>query len=99
MLGHQKHLLNVQYRMHPSISLFPNREFYGKLIMDGPNVKDVKYKKRFLEGAIFGSYSFIDINPGKEQFDDKHSRKNLVEVYVVAEIIANLHKSMLLCKF
>nr|XP_027077588.1 uncharacterized protein LOC113701234 [Coffea arabica] len=98
MLGHQKHLLNVQYRMHPSISLFPNREFYGKLIMDGPNVKDVKYKKRFLEGAIFGSYSFIDINPGKEQFDDKHSRKNLVEVYVVAEIIANLHKRSLISK-
>lgn len=98
MLGHQKHLLNVQYRMHPSISLFPNREFYGKQIMDGPNVKDVKYSKRFLEGSIFGSYSFIDINPGKEQFDDKHSRKNLVEVYVVAEIIANLHKRSLISK-
>nr|XP_027099745.1 probable helicase MAGATAMA 3 isoform X1 [Coffea arabica]XP_027100131.1 probable helicase MAGATAMA 3 isoform X1 [Coffea arabica] len=98
MLGHQKHLLNVQYRMHPSISLFPNREFYAKLIMDGPNVKDGKYKKHFLEGSIFGSYSFIDINPGKEQFDDKHSRKNLVEVYVVAEIIANLHKRSLISK-
>lgn len=98
MLGNQKHLLNVQYRMHPSISLFPNREFYGKRIMDGPNVKDVKYNKRFTEGAIFGSYSFIDINPGKEQFDDRHSRKNLVEVYVVAEIVANLHRRSLISK-
>ncbi|XP_042479829.1 probable helicase senataxin, partial [Macadamia integrifolia] len=29
-MGHKKHLLNIQYRMHPSISLFPNTEFYGK---------------------------------------------------------------------
>ncbi|KAL3527377.1 hypothetical protein ACH5RR_012033 [Cinchona calisaya] len=98
MFGHSKHLLNVQYRMHPSISLFPNRVFYGKKIMDGPNVKSVAYKKRFLEGSIFGSYSFIDINNGKEQIDDRHSTKNLVEVYVIAEIVSNLHKQSLVSK-
>jgi senataxin len=48
MLGHQKHLLDVQYRMHPSISLFPNREFYDKQISDAPNVKERNYEKRFL---------------------------------------------------
>ncbi|KAL3525107.1 hypothetical protein ACH5RR_013479 [Cinchona calisaya] len=60
--------------------------------------KDVKYNKVFLEGSIFGSYSFIDINFGEEQFDDRHSRKNLVEVYVVAKIIACLHKRSLISK-
>ncbi|PRQ45268.1 putative P-loop containing nucleoside triphosphate hydrolase [Rosa chinensis] len=35
-LGYKKHLLNVQYRMHPSVSLFPKREFYNNQILDGP---------------------------------------------------------------
>ncbi|KAB2600276.1 ATP-dependent helicase-like [Pyrus ussuriensis x Pyrus communis] len=33
-LGHEKLLLNVQYRMHPSISLFPNREFCNHRLLD-----------------------------------------------------------------
>ncbi|XP_075098103.1 uncharacterized protein LOC107796774 isoform X1 [Nicotiana tabacum] len=92
ILGHKKHLLNVQYRMHPKISLFPNREFYQKKIMDGPNVKSAEYEKRFLEGDIFGSYSFINVSSGNEEIDDKHSTRNMAEAFVVAEIVANLHK-------
>ncbi|KAK4717911.1 hypothetical protein R3W88_016249 [Solanum pinnatisectum] len=61
-IGHKKHLLNVQYRIHPAISLFPNRVFYKNKIMDGRNVKEAIYEKRFLEGNIFGSYSFINIS-------------------------------------
>ncbi|CAI9110338.1 OLC1v1010344C1 [Oldenlandia corymbosa var. corymbosa] len=97
-LGHPKNLLNVQYRMHPSISLFPNRVFYGKQIKDGPNVRNASYKRSFLKGQMYGSYSFIDINHGVELLDDRHSRKNLVEVYVVVAIIAQLHKQFLLSK-
>ncbi|XP_055826472.1 uncharacterized protein LOC129894890 [Solanum dulcamara] len=92
ILGHKKHLLNVQYRMHPKISLFPNNEFYEKKIMDGPNVTATIYEKRFLKGDIFGSYSFINVSSGKEVLDDKHSTRNMAEVLVVAEIVANLHK-------
>ena len=58
-IGLKKHLLNVQYRMHPAISFFPNRVFYKNKIMDGRNVKEAIYEKRFLKGNIFGSYSFI----------------------------------------
>ncbi|KAG6660062.1 hypothetical protein CIPAW_03G079300 [Carya illinoinensis] len=39
LLGQHRHLLDVQYRMHPSISLFPNREFYDNQISDGPTVQ------------------------------------------------------------
>ncbi|XP_075086500.1 putative helicase MAGATAMA 3 [Nicotiana tabacum] len=92
ILGHEKHLLNVQYRMHPKIRLFPNREFYQKKIMDGPNVKAAVYDKRFLEGDIFGSYLFINVSSGNEEIDDKHSTRNMAEAFVVAEIVANLHK-------
>lgn len=36
--GHDVHLLNTQYRMHPAISDFPRRIFYDGELMDGPNV-------------------------------------------------------------
>ncbi|CAA2988419.1 Hypothetical predicted protein [Olea europaea subsp. europaea] len=98
ILGHRKQLLGVQYRMHPSISLFPNKEFYCKQIKDGPNVRERAYGRRFLKGNMFGSYSFIDLTSGKEQFDNRHSTRNMVEVFVIAEIVSNLHKESLSSK-
>ncbi|KAF5960733.1 hypothetical protein HYC85_001942 [Camellia sinensis] len=98
LLGHKKHLLEVQYRMHPSISLYLNREFYDKKILDGPNVKEITYEKRFLQGKMFGSYSFINVAYGKEDFDDRHSRKNMVEVAVIVEIVATLFKESVASK-
>ncbi|RVW94661.1 putative helicase MAGATAMA 3 [Vitis vinifera] len=74
LLGHRKHLLNLQYRMHPSISLFPNREFYDNLILDAPNVKERKYERSYLHGNMYGSYSFINVAYGKEEFDNRLSR-------------------------
>lgn len=82
--------------MHPSISLFPNKEFYDNQILDRQNVNTRSYNRCFLRRKIFNSYSYIDVSHGKEQFDDKCSRKNIVEVAVVSEIIASLDKGM--CK-
>ncbi|CAH8273129.1 unnamed protein product [Arabidopsis lyrata] len=92
LLGHKKHLLNVQYRMHTSISLFPNMEFYDGKISDAEIVKESTYQKRFLRGNMFGSFSFINVGLGKEEFGDGHSPKNMVEVAVVSEILSNLLK-------
>ncbi|KDP35697.1 hypothetical protein JCGZ_10469 [Jatropha curcas] len=90
--GYKRYLLNIQYRMHPSISLFPNREFYGKQILDAPNVKEISHEKHFLEGNMYGSYSFINVAHGKEEFDEFHSLKNMVEIAVIAEVLANLYE-------
>ncbi|KAJ9679683.1 hypothetical protein PVL29_021572 [Vitis rotundifolia] len=95
LLGHRKHLLNLQYRMHPSISLFPSREFYDNLILDAPNVKERKYKRSYLHGNMYGSYSFINVAYGKEEFDNRYSTRNMVEVVVVSEMVATLAKGML----
>ncbi|KAK9062132.1 hypothetical protein SSX86_019318 [Deinandra increscens subsp. villosa] len=92
LLGHKKHLLNVQYRMHPSISQFPNTEFYDKSILDGANVKSKAHEKRFLEGNMYGSYSFINVTSAKEELDSSRSTKNVTEVAVVNEIVASLFK-------
>ncbi|KAG4920415.1 hypothetical protein JHK86_049228 [Glycine max] len=92
LLGHEKHLLNVQYRMHPSISLFPNMEFYDKQILDSPSVKERSHEKHFLHGDMFKFYSFINVAYGQDEFDEGNSRKNMVEVAVVSEIVLNLYK-------
>ncbi|XP_019086316.1 PREDICTED: uncharacterized protein LOC104720512 [Camelina sativa] len=92
LIGHNKHLLNVQYRMHLSISRFPNKEFYDGRITDASFVQESNYEKRFLQGNMFGSFSFINVGRGKEEFGDGHSPKNMVEVAVISEIISNLFK-------
>jgi len=83
----------MQYRMHPSISLFPNKEFYDRLIEDSSNVKERNYRKQFLQGSMYGPYSFINVATGKEQSYNGRSKKNLVEVAVVSAIVASLFKS------
>ncbi|KAJ6738455.1 P-LOOP CONTAINING NUCLEOSIDE TRIPHOSPHATE HYDROLASES SUPERFAMILY PROTEIN [Salix koriyanagi] len=92
ILEHEKHLLNTQYRMHPSISLFPNKEFYDRRIQDSSSVKERNYQKQFLQGKMYGPYSFINVAAGKEQSNNGRSKKNLVEVAVVSAIVASLFK-------
>ncbi|KAG9442398.1 hypothetical protein H6P81_018252 [Aristolochia fimbriata] len=89
-LGHEKELLAVQYRMHPSISLFPNSSFYGGKIEDGRNVKSQGFGRRFLDGKIFGPYSFINVPHSAESLNQQRSSKNIFEVAVVSEIIRKL---------
>ncbi|KAK2979222.1 hypothetical protein RJ640_009620 [Escallonia rubra] len=92
LMGCKKHLLNLQYRMHPSISLFPNREFYHKKISDSQIVKQKSYQRRFLQGDIYSSYSFINVAYGNEELCDGNSLRNMVEVSVVVEVVATLFK-------
>ncbi|XP_051116744.1 uncharacterized protein LOC127241644 [Andrographis paniculata] len=93
-LGHKKYLLNMQYRMHPLISRFPNSTFYSNLILDAPVVRRESYERHYLEGRMFGSYSFLDVRGGKEEFDDvRSSRRNMVEVAVAVIIVKKLFKA------
>ncbi|KAH6833401.1 hypothetical protein C2S53_011803 [Perilla frutescens var. hirtella] len=92
--GHPKHLLNVQYRMHPSISRFPNSNFYQNQILDGPNVQSKSYERSYLQGKMFGPYSFINVRGGREELDDVGvSRRNMVEVAVVVKLVHKLFKA------
>ncbi|XVF83267.1 hypothetical protein PTKIN_Ptkin16aG0472600 [Pterospermum kingtungense] len=90
LLGHKKQLLNVQYRMHPAISSFPNKEFYDGKILDAPGVKTKSHGRRYLQGNMYGAYSFINVSRAKEQLDHRHSWKNMVEVAVVCKIVDSL---------
>lgn len=88
--GYKKHLLSLQYRMHPAISLFPNKAFYQNRIFDAPSVKSEAYEKSFLQGDMYGTYSFIDVRCGNEEVINGHKIRNMVEVAVVCEVVANL---------
>jgi hypothetical protein len=93
LLGHSKHLLNIQYQMHPSISFFPNFIFYHKQILDSPNVKRKSHEKHYLSWPMFGPYSFINIAGGREENDDVgRSWRNMVEAAVVMKILLKLYK-------
>lgn len=85
--------------MHPDISMFPNKVFYDNRILNGPNVTERIYRRHFFEGNIFGfgSYAFLNISNGREEIDNRYSRKNTVEVAVVAELVARLFKGSCFC--
>ncbi|KAK2992171.1 hypothetical protein RJ640_000807, partial [Escallonia rubra] len=93
LLGHSKHLLSTQYRMHPSVSCFPNAKFYQNRITDAPMVKNKSYEKRYLSGPMYGPFSFINISGGKEVLDDGNSLKNFVEIAVVLKLLQLLYKA------
>ncbi|KAL8483086.1 hypothetical protein ACS0TY_025947 [Phlomoides rotata] len=93
-LGHSKHLLNVQYRMHPEISRFPNSKFYRNQILDAPNVQCESYKRCYLQGSMFGPFSFINVRGGREELDEVgHSRRNMVEVSVTLKLVQKLFEA------
>ncbi|CAM0902999.1 unnamed protein product [Alopecurus aequalis] len=93
MLKFEKHLLNIQYRMNPCISLFPNAQFYERKILDGPNVLSPSYSKDYT-CLPFGSYTFINVTGGREDKEGAgNSRRNMVEVVVVLHLIHTVFKS------
>ncbi|KAJ1704694.1 hypothetical protein LUZ63_004473 [Rhynchospora breviuscula] len=94
LIGHKKHLLNIQYRMHPDIHVFPNRKFYRGCILDGPNVRKESYSRSCLKEPMYGAYSFIHVVNNKDTSDQAgRSCKNLVEVAAVHHIIEYLAKA------
>jgi hypothetical protein len=58
-------MLNIQYRMHPSISKFKNQKFYEGKIIDGLNVKN--YNNIYLDDHMYGPYLFIHVEYGFEE--------------------------------
>uniref|UniRef100_A0A3B6CCA9 UvrD-like helicase ATP-binding domain-containing protein n=2 Tax=Triticum aestivum TaxID=4565 RepID=A0A3B6CCA9_WHEAT len=91
-LKFDKHLLNIQYRMNPCVSQFPNAQFYERKILDGSNVLSPSYNKDYA-CLPFGSYTFINVTDGREDKESTgNSRRNMVEVAVVLHLIQTIFK-------
>lgn len=81
-------ILDVQYRMNPSISTFPSQRFYESKIADGDNVLSASYKN----GPCLKSckpYTFLQVN-GMEEAVYGGSHRNMAEVKVVIELLQQL---------
>nr|CAD1824573.1 unnamed protein product [Ananas comosus var. bracteatus] len=80
--GFPVQMLNVQYRMHPKISIFPSKEFYGGSLQDGDSVNR---KCSWHEYCCFGPFCFFDIKGAETQPSGSGSWVNEQEVeFIVA---------------
>ena len=93
--GYSATLLGIQYRMHPSITLFPNRTFYEGRIRNGPNVSHPDYAKAHNGGAGLGTYCFVHVEGREERgtgVGGSRSKGNELEVMVVRHLLTCLAK-------
>jgi superfamily I DNA and/or RNA helicase len=92
-------MLDVQYRMHPSISRFPSSEFYQFSLQDGTVDADGNISPGLLppasrhlrvdcETGDRPSIVFLD-HAGSESVKDR-SRVNLTEAYIVCGVVEDL---------
>ena len=97
-------LLQMQYRMHPSISHFSNQHFYGGQIVDSSFVQqrrslfwkedlDISSCKSILPDWVTGGFAFIDVD-GTENTVSKmgNSMQNLAEAEFIARVVVYVSK-------
>ncbi|KAI1287124.1 DEAD-box type RNA helicase, partial [Mortierella claussenii] len=86
------HLLSIQYRMHPDISMFPSREFYKSLLKDGPGMAE-KTKAEWHSNPITSPYRFFDVYQGQEKIGLSHSQHNPIEAEAAVSLLEGLCNS------
>ena len=82
-------LLNVQYRMHPAISCWPNKQFYNGKIIDGDNVRTNAFSKYWHN--VLPPFSILDVN-GTESRPNTGSIFNKDEANVIIDVLTKLAK-------
>lgn len=78
------HLLSIQYRMHPDISLFPSTAFYDKQLVDGPQMTELTAQP-WHGTALFGPFRFFDVRTPEEP-GRSHSLQNPSEAQVAMQV-------------
>lgn len=92
-------MLDIQYRMHPTISQFPSKEFYSCSLKDGTVDADGNVPPRLFppESTVFPvgidapkrpSVVFLD-HVGAESMKDR-SRVNWNEAHIVCSLVEDL---------
>uniref|UniRef100_A0A7S3QDL7 WW domain-containing protein n=1 Tax=Chaetoceros debilis TaxID=122233 RepID=A0A7S3QDL7_9STRA len=93
--GHEVHLLDTQYRMHPQISQFPRNIFYGGLLKDGPNVLGKLYGNPLRDRMMaklpsFKPFTVFDLDSSEERGGS--SLSNATEARFALQLYQNLTK-------
>jgi hypothetical protein len=82
-------LLNLQHRMHPDISRWPNHQFYGGKLEDAPCTQSAP--PRVWKGSSH-AFDFIHVDQGSESRDEGGSIYNKTEAAVVEALISSVRK-------
>lgn len=104
--GNHAHLLTTQYRMHPSICMYPSKQFYAGALINAPRTTSMQsiFKEDVCERGItvrgcrlrLGHYCFMDVGWGTEREElVGHSRANYEEALVVCNVVEAAVKGLL----
>ncbi|MBR80137.1 MAG: hypothetical protein CMA88_05100 [Euryarchaeota archaeon] len=88
-MGIVPHLLNTQYRMHPSISEFPNSHFYGGLLEDGVSASDREAPTGLLWPDWEAPLTFLPVDGEEVLSPDGASKENPAESAWVVKILSD----------
>ena len=83
------HLLDIQYRMHPEISLFPSNAFYDSKLLDGPGIAKLRTRP-WHQSKILGPYRFFDVQGTQQNAPRGHSLINITEIEVALKLFERL---------
>ena len=83
------HLLDIQYRMHPEISLFPSNAFYDSKLLDGPGIAKLRTRP-WHQSKILGPYRFFDVQGTQQTAPRGHSLINITEIEVALKLFERL---------
>jgi len=89
-MGIKPSVLTIQYRMHPSISEFPNSQFYGGLLEDGVSESDRATPTGLLWPDWDSPVAFLPVDGSEVLSPDGASKENPTEAGWVVKILMNL---------
>lgn len=82
------HLLSIQYRMHPMISIFPSKQFYDAELEDGEGMKELR-TELWHDSQLFGPYRFFHVQ-GRESQGGRTSLVNMIEIETAVMLFQRL---------
>ncbi|KAM3503525.1 hypothetical protein MY11210_008680 [Beauveria gryllotalpidicola] len=85
------HLLDMQYRMHPEISMFPSKEFYEGQLHDGQDMAGLR-QQPWHRSALLGPYRFFDVQGVQERGRRGQSLVNTQELDVALQMYDRFRK-------
>jgi superfamily I DNA and/or RNA helicase len=82
-------MLDTQYRMHPAISSFPNRAFYGNALKDGPPLNGTNFDPPITSFLVENSnITFLDHD--HPESPQSSSLANYGDAAIVCNLVADL---------